>query len=434
MCHLATHRALLTGVFCALAVLGGDAPTWEPYLVLDRQAELYDGPNRVPLRLLPGEVVSARPDELHRGWLRLTLNRKDLQARAEHFGRLCDLEATHARRTADLDSRIAANTRRTAQQEETADRLYAAAQAVRFDAAVQYRYRQLVPLYPPGAAPGGWPRTGPPVQAVQYVDSYDDKIPPARARSLAERWSRERRAVEEETERLREERRECVRDRVSAAAQRADVAWRFAAFAADPEAPAGEPYITVQDHTQLYADTLLAQELDAGVVVLATSNREDGQWLKVRWQGQILDGRKSCFLSRLAVEEQFGRRAAWLAQALSDRQEQADSLAGRRQLLEAVGLAADYAAQIDYVALRAYPFAPDYRGGRYYLPPACPAGAVEVVNRSRARSLLKACDKELDAIDEESRRADKALRAWRRELATIGPRLEDLRRRLDAAR
>ena len=424
MCHLASPRGLLAAVVAA-AVLTAAGSVPEPYLVLERDVELYDGANRVAFRLLPGDVLPAWPDDQQRGWLRLSLNQKTLQAKAEHLGRRADLEAAYARRTADLESRITASTRRIAQQDETVARLYQAALAVRFDATVQYRYRQAVPA----AAPGG---AGVPM--VQYADSYDDKIPPARARSLAERWSRERREAEREAERLREERRECIRDRLSAEAQRANVACRFAAVEADPAMPSTEPYIAVQDRTQLYADTRLAAELDAGVVVLAALNRDDELWLNVRWNGQVLGARKDSFLNRLSVENQLGRRAVWLEQAVRDTQEEADSLADRRQALEAVGLAADYAAQGDYVALRAYPFGHDYRGGRDYLPPTCPGGAVEVVNRTRARSFVKACDKEIDALDGQLQQADKQLRAWRRELATIGPRLEDMRRRLGAVR
>ena len=55
MCHLASYRTLLTGAVFAAVVFAGDTPMSEPYLVLNREAELYDGPNRVPLRLLPGD-------------------------------------------------------------------------------------------------------------------------------------------------------------------------------------------------------------------------------------------------------------------------------------------------------------------------------------------------------------------------------------------
>ncbi len=427
MHYLPAPRALLTvAVVAAAAALLAEGPALEPYLVLSRHAELYDGANRVPVRLLPGDVLAARPDDLHRGWLRLTLDRKSLQANGEHFGRLRDLEAAHARRIAELDSRIAEKTRRIAQQDEAIERLYAADHAARFDATVQYRYRQAVP---PDVPPAASPFAGGP-----YVDTYEDKVPLARARSLAQRWSRERQELEKDNERLRGERREHIQDRLSADAQRAYVAWRFAAFAADAGMLSGEPRVTVKDRTELYVEARLAHELDADVVVIVAPNRDDQQWLKVRWNGQILDGRRSSFLSRLDVEEQFGRRAAWLEQALSDLQDKAASLAGRRQLLDAIGLAADYASQLDYTTLHAYPFASDYRGGRYYLPPACPGGAVEVVNRSRARTFVRACDREIDDLDGQLQHADRTLRAWRRELATIRPRLDDLRRRLDAVR
>lgn len=417
-----------------LPALAGAATPFEPYLVLQRRVELYDGTQRAPVRVLPGDVLSACPDESHRGWLTVTLDQKTYQAKAEGLGRLADLDVSYAQRTADLDGRIGELTRQITALADRAAQLYAAEHAIRFDATVQYRYREAIVL--PTIAPlQSGPRPAlPPPPPIQYTERYEDKVPVSRARHLADRWASERRDVEKEAEALRDQRRDRIRDRFGAETQHAFVSARLAAFRADGLSVAREPYVCVQDRTQLYADTILVEELGADTVVMATPSRDDEQWLRVFRNGQVLAARRAGFLNRLGIEMQMGLRAVWLEQAIRDRLDQADMQAARRQLLESVGLAADYASQLEYVALRVYPFRPDYQGCRYYAFPVCPSAAVEVVNRARARAYIRDCDAELDAIEERMSEIDRTLRGWRRELATLGPRLADLRQRLGAAR
>ncbi len=428
------RRGLLCAALLGLPGAARSAPPVEPYVVLQRGVELYDGPHRLPARLWPGDVLPACPDDLHRDWLTVFIDRTPYQARAKGLCRLSDLEVSYAARLADLAGRSEALTRQIRALDERIAQLYAAERAIRFDATLRYRYREPV-IPPPGppvrGAPGITPWLPPP---VQYVEHYEDKVPVPRARQLAQRWARERADLERQAETLREQRRERLRERVATEAQRASAARRFAAFRPGGISPASEPYVCVRNRTQLFAGTTLAQELDADMVVVATPNRDDDDWLKVQWNGHILDTRRDGFLNRLDLETQMGQRAAWLEQAIRDAVDEADAWTARRQLLEAVGLAADYAAALEFVALRAYPFPPDYRGQGYYTLPRCPLGAVELVDRARAQRYVRDCDQELDDVEEHVGDLEKRLRSWRRELAALGPRLEDLRRRLDAAR
>jgi len=398
-------------------------------MVVSRKADLYDGEQLSPLRLYPGDVLLAWPCELRPDWLAVRIDQRALRLKALNCARLSDLLVSYARRTADLDSRIEELGRDVAAHRDAAAQLYAAEVAIRFDATVQYCYRDAIPVVTPPPAP---PPTAPaPVPMVQYVERYEDRIPPSRARSLAERWADERRGLEKAADRLQQQRRDRLQERHDLDARRADTEWRFRRSAGDPTLSPPEPCVAVSPRTPLYDRTRLTDELDLDTVVLASPNRQHDQWLRVLWNGQTLDGPGEKFVNRLAVECQLGDRAAWLQQAIRDLTDEADALASRRQLLEAVGLAVDYTSRLDYTTLRAYPFAVGYPGQRYYAPPLRPALATEVVNRSRARSFLKACDKGLDTLADDARDTDSRLRSWRRELAAIGPRLDDLRHRLE---
>jgi hypothetical protein len=418
-----------------LAAFAGCAAAWalpaEPYMVLTDGAELYDGEHLVPVRLGPGDILLGGPHEGYPDWLEVTVEGRTLHARAAQCARLSDVLVSCARRRADLLSRSAALGREIAARDSLASQLYAAELAIRFDATVQYRYRELLP---PPPAQDAVPPSPPQAATPSYVHRYEDKIAPARARSLAADWARERRRAEREADRLRQQRRDCVQEQHTVEVQGADAQWRFAAFRAQAGLAAPEPYVVVSERTPLYAGTLLAQELPAGTVVLAGINRQRSQWLKVLWDGKVLDAPQSHFLNRLGVERQYGDRAAWLEQAIQDAQDQQDTRSSRRQLLESLGVAADYASRLEYASPRQYPLGANYAGQPYYAPTACPSAAVEVVNPTRARSLRKDCDRDVDDIQDDLRDGDRTLRSWRRELASLAPRLEDLRRRLDSAR
>ena len=450
---------------------------FEPYMVVVPEAELYQGTKRSPIRLTWGDVVTARPDDLYHDWLDVVVDdtgfqgpssysargdarasmgtarstdsggegfpgavphgqsarkQRILQANGAQFSRLVDLRRGYARRTAELTARLEELGDDIASLQTLIEQLYAAEKAIVFDSTVRYRSRTVVPMATATATPSEGEVVPEPLPAkIEYT--YEDKIDPARARNQADRWQRERRDLERKLASRREKRRDTM-IRKSATDSLLDfVTWRFSSYRLGSGILHDEPYVSIRGRAQLFDGKRLAAELDTDVVLPAARNRNDDQWLIVRFQGRSFDARRSDFLNRLGVESRLGRRVVWLSEKIADVTERNRLLQDRRDMLAAITISADYNSQLNYLRLTSQPFAPVYAGSRYYAPPACPTGAVEYISQARARSFVRECEDDIKDIEDEIGRNRRNLRAWKHELAGLKPRLENLRERMNMA-
>jgi predicted nucleic acid-binding Zn-ribbon protein len=416
------------------AALGADQFT--PYFVATDDAQLFDGRSLVPMKLIPGELVLAKPHDTYRDWLIVIYGGKQFSSDSKYYMSAVRTRTNLQREIAELQHEIDTLSDRIADALNKANELFAAESGIRFDYAVQYKIRTLVPVAPAqgtaGDGTGRHPGRGRPPAAprleVQY--RYEDKISSGASRNQASRWEDDRDELEDEADRLMEKRRDRTKDLAETQAELAHAERQLAAFRDAPENYLTHAYITARDNVRLYDGKRATYELEPDVVMLGARNREHQDWLRVRYRDGIYDVKADRLLSRFELE--FRRRRDGLNRKIADLMTENQVLEARIDVIDSLQLAVDYESRLYRVPLRSNPWEGTFRGNRYYSSRSCPEDAVEVVNRSRARRLWREWDGLLEDMRDKRDDNRRKLLELRRDLAGIEPQFQDKIQRLKA--
>jgi hypothetical protein len=180
----------------------------------------------------------------------------------------------------------------------------------------------------------------------------------------------------------------------------------------------------------LFAGKTLIAELQPEEVVFAQPNERHSRWLRVQGpNGQVLDGRAENFAPRSKIETEDAVRLARLQQLAADLEGEIDLAVGQENQLRSLCLALRYENQITRLPLAGQPFATDYAGRRFYAGSAAPNNTIEIINDSRARTVLRDWERDLDNIQKTLARLRQRLESARVEAAVTEAQVRERNRR-----
>lgn len=436
--HIDMNRArqccLIVTWLAAGVLTGTPLVAQELYMVVERDVDLYRD-RRVAGRMFWGEIARGCVDEGHRDWLIVRPLAEEYRVRRRAFKTFGELVEERSRQIADREARMAELSQRLDANRIRVEELLSAMAAVRFDSVIQYRIRvtRALPVTPrtgthPGR-PGAKPHAGDVVLVPEY--RYVDKIAPSQTSRLLRDWGREKHGLDEENEELETKLMDASGDKARAESALAWLRRVFGRYQTNPGGYLADTFVTIKDRTDLFEGRRLRYELRQGTAVLARPNRKHRKWLHVIHKGTVHDSRASCFRSREALEADFNARRERAVHRLRCLEHDILSLRNRERLLSALEISIAYESSVSRFPLSHTPIPPDSSARALYPLAPCPAGAVEVVQRSRARRLRRDWQRELATIREALDEQLRDQREIKRDMAGEEARHADLTRRLD---
>lgn len=427
-----SSRRSLPWLALLFAALPLAAQVRDLYLVTDAKAELYQNRQRVAFTLAAGDIVEGETHPTYRGWLLLTIGGQAYDVRNSHFLSRTASRETYARQRAETLARSERNSERIASDRDRVWQLQSAVAAILFDSTVQFREEIQVLVPPPPVPPDnrpGRPRPPParPVYRTEY--RYTDKIATSRARREARRWQDEIDTLLAQVERAGNERREDLARLAAADIEYQIRERRFRFYEITRGGRYAEPHLVLAK-TQLFDGKALVAELQPEEVVFAQPNERHSRWLRVQVpNGQVLDGRAEDFAPRSKIETDDAVRLARLQQLAADLEGEIDLAVSQENQLRSLCLALRYESQITRLPLAGQPFAADYAGRRFYAGSAAPNNTVEIINDSRARTVLRDWERDLDSIQKTLARLRQRLESARVEAAVTEAKVRERTRR-----
>lgn len=419
----------------ALAALPLAAQVRDVYLVANANAEFYQNRRRAQFSLAVGDMVEGEAHPAYRDWLRVTVAGQTYDARASHFLSRAAVIESHARQRAEALARIQRYSDRIARNREQMWQLHSAIAAIGFDSTIQFREEVLVPIPPPERPEGNdrpEERDGErrPPQRPQFRVEYrhTDKIASSRARRETRRWQADIEALMRDTSRAVADRRQDLARLAANEAENLDRERRLRQFAETRENRSAEPHLALA-RTGLYDGQRLVGELPEGEIVLALPNERHSNWLRVQAGDRVYDARSEHLASRASIEREDAVRLAQLRQLAADLEGDIELAVNREALLRSLCVSLRYESQVSRVPLASHPFPADYPGRRFYAGGAAPQQVVEVVNASRARSVLRDWEKELAEVQAALDRLRQRFEEVRVEAAVGEARAEERSRR-----
>ncbi|NOY79987.1 MAG: hypothetical protein GXP31_03175 [Kiritimatiellaeota bacterium] len=398
------------------------------YICVADRAPLYRG-HRIVRRLGRGRIVEARRNPLYTEWLRLRLGRDEYDAPRRSFLSQGELLVSRARQVAALEKKLAGLDRDIEYDRRRAAEYFAAATSIRFDATIQYKIQVLVPVSAAGASAG----SGGSGQTIyQPVFNYIDKVAPGLSTNLARRWERELDDVEDGLTAKLKRRREILMARARLDATRDRETRLFAEFARSRGDTLVDFYLTRRDRVQLFEGKRLKYELLRNTVVRGRPNPETPGWMRIQYRGGVFDARSVFFRSRTDIENEYAAAHARRLQHLADLNTEIDRRRDRERLLESLQLSLTYESNLTRVPLGNAIPAVGIRTADFYTVTPCPAGAVEVVVATRARSLIRKWDRQQDELRDERKKLERTAAKIRKDLALAEARRQQWLRFFEA--
>ena len=416
--ELTKHLAALL-LLCTTAAM---AARVDLQVVVVAEAQLFKD-NRLRLTLDEGRIVETVRHPTDEQWLRVRYLGTVYEARRASFKPEWEAHSDLKRRLAACDQQIADTTRKIDNNDERMCELHNAMAFIRYDSTVRYK----IPVVKPprmqadkngffqGMIQGkNYPHYKP-VTTYRYVP----KIAWSRAKNLARRWEREAEELEKETEEWRNRRGRAIveRARVEAAQQR--LTGRFEAFRQLGGDYLIQAYVAIDDRADLYKDKLTRHKLEKYDVVLAKPDPKYDDWLRVRFNDQWYGSREKHFRQRYLMERDLGMRRVELQQRIEDIQRQITLSENHEQTLRTLQLDLEYRRHLTQVPA-IQPRQPVARpGGLDYSVATCPSGAVEEVSSSRAHSLIRVWEHDIEDLQEQQAKAQQAIDKMREQSARL---------------
>jgi len=151
-------------------------------------------------------------------------------------------------------------------------------------------------------------------------------------------------------------------------------------------------------------------------VVVGRPDAKYRDWLELRWRGQQYGARARYFASRRQIELELWSRQAELTQRLEDFESRLELLRHREKLLRSLLLDLEYRRNLNRMPAATVRAPVSWSTGIVYPVSTCPAGAVEEVDYSRARRLIRYWEDEIDELEADRKRGVQALADTRRRL------------------
>ena len=376
----------------------------ELFFVWAKEAEVFEQQRRAGT-LRRGEIVTGQIQPGATAWVTLKRGDQTFTVRREHLRTHLDIKQYYAKRIRKAETTIRRLDERLADTVNQIDQRQLALLQLDRDSVIAFKL--------PVTRPSVIQSTGPAAAVTQY--HYVDKLPRNQARRLRKQLTKEIKRLKSEKSGITKPLAEAIRRLANDEHQLEGMNERFERYQQTPKLYRVDPYVVTADVAPLFSGTVRKGFLATGTVVLGQRQAADTDWLVVQHAGKRYASATEFYMSYSAWRKQQLEGDALREFTMGRLEVETTSLSGRIRVFDLVERQLDYDSRIegqymplaDLTAIRFGPLTL-YEVQR-------PLGAIEVVERSPARKVLKQWRKDREALEQELRKRDGRLDELERE-------------------